>query len=180
MKAIETPIPGMLVLEPQIFGDDRGFFLESFNEKTMAGSGITDRFVQDNHSFSSRRVLRGLHYQLRCPQGKLIRAISGEIFDVAVDLRRGSSTFGKWHGLTLSGENNLMLWIPPGLAHGFLVLSENAHVIYKTTNFYAPEFERTLAWNDSDLAIDWPLEGTPIVSAKDSLGRCLREAEVFE
>ncbi len=180
MRVIETPIPGMLALLPQIFGDNRGFFLESFNERRMAENGIVDRFVQDNHSFSAHRVLRGLHYQVRCPQGKLIRVISGEIFDVAVDLRRSSPAFGRWYGLNLSGENKLMMWIPQGLAHGFLVLSENAHVLYKATDFYAPEFESTLAWNDSDLGIDWPIKGTPIVSAKDSLGRSLREAEVFE
>lgn len=170
----------MLVLEPKVFGDARGFFFESYNEKIMAESGIVDRFVQDNHSFSARHVLRGLHYQVRCPQGKLIRVISGEIFDVAVDLRRSSAAFGKWHGINLSGENNLMLWIPKGLAHGFLVVSESAHVLYKATDFYAPEFERTLAWNDPDLGINWPIEGTPSVSTKDSLGRSLREAEAFE
>jgi len=180
MKIIQTPIPGMLVIEPKVFGDARGFFLESYNEKTMAKSGISDRFVQDNHSFSARHVLRGLHYQVRYPQGKLIRAVSGEIFDVAVDLRRRSPAFGKWHGIQLSGENNLMMWIPKGLAHGFLVMSEGAHVLYKTTDFYAPEFERTLAWNDSDLGISWPLDGTPLVSAKDNLGRSFREAEAFE
>jgi dTDP-4-dehydrorhamnose 3,5-epimerase len=180
MKVIETAIPGVLILEPKTFRDDRGFFLESFNEKVMAESGIVDRFVQDNHSYSTRHVLRGLHYQIRCPQGKLICVIFGEIFDVAVDLRRSSPTFGKWHGIKLSAENKRMLWIPRGMAHGFLVLSEGAHVIYKTTDFYAPESERTLAWNDADLGIDWPIEGTPIVSAKDSAGQSLRTAEVFE
>ena len=180
IRVIETPIPGVAVLEPRTFGDNRGYFLESFNERTMAESGIVDRFVQDNQSFSTRHVLRGLHYQVGSPQGKLIRVISGEIFDVAVDLRRGSRTFGKWHGFNLSGDNKLMLWIPQGLAHGFLVVSENAHVLYKTTDFYAPQFERTLAWNDSDLAIEWPIEGTPVVSAKDSTGTPFREADVFD
>lgn len=178
MNVTETPLPGVLVLEPKTFRDDRGYFLESFNERTMAESGIVDRFVQDNHSYSTRHVLRGLHYQVRCPQGKLIRVISGEIFDVAVDLRRGSPTFGKWHGLNLSEDNKHMLWIPQGLAHGFLVMSENAHVLYKATDFYAPQFERTLAWNDSDLGIDWPIDATPIVSAKDGRGSLLREAEI--
>jgi len=180
MKATETPIPGVLILEPKVFVDVRGFFFESYSERTMAENGIVDRFVQDNHSRSARDVLRGLHYQVGRPQGKLIRVIYGEIFDVAVDLRRGSPGFGKWHGIHLSSENKLMMWIPKGFAHGFLVVSESAEVLYKTTDFYAPECERTLAWNDSELGIDWPIKGAPIVSAKDNQGRALREAEVFD
>jgi dTDP-4-dehydrorhamnose 3,5-epimerase len=180
MKFLETPIPGVLVLEPKVFGDERGFFLESYNERAMAEGGIRDRFVQDNHSFSARNVLRGLHYQIRCPQGKLVRAILGEIFDVAVDLRRSSPAFGKWHGVMLSEENKRMLWVPPGLAHGFLVRSETAHVLYKATDYYAPQHERTLAWNDAALGIDWPLEGSPVVSAKDGEGLTLQRAETFE
>jgi len=180
MKFIEAPIPGVLVLEPEVFGDARGFFLESYNEKGMAEGGVRERFVQDNHSFSARNVLRGLHYQIRSPQGKLVRVIAGEIFDAAVDLRRGSPTFGKWHGVKLSGENKQMLWIPPGLAHGFLVCSETAHVLYKATDYYAPQHERTLAWNDPTLGIHWPLEGSPIISAKDQEGLTLRCAETFE
>ena len=180
MRFVETPIPGVLVLEPRVFGDARGFFLESYNERTMAEGGIRDHFVQDNHSFSARNVLRGLHYQIRSPQGKLVRAIAGEIFDVVVDLRRSSPAFGKWHGVTLSGENQQMLWIPPSLAHGFLVCSESAHVLYKATDYYAPEHERTLAWNDPDIGIRWPAVGKPLVSEKDSRGVSLREAETFE
>jgi dTDP-4-dehydrorhamnose 3,5-epimerase len=180
IRFVETPIPGVLVLEPRVFGDARGFFLESYNERTMAEGGICDDFVQDNHSFSARNVLRGLHYQIRSPQGKLVRAIAGEIFDVVVDLRRSSPAFGKWHGVTLSGENHQMLWIPPGLAHGFLVCSESAHVLYKATDYYAPEHERTLAWNDPDIGIRWPAVGKPLVSEKDNRGVSLREAETFE
>jgi|HubBroStandDraft_6_1064221.scaffolds.fasta_scaffold92100_4 dTDP-4-dehydrorhamnose 3,5-epimerase len=180
MKATLTPLPRVLLLEPKVFGDSRGFFLESYNEKVMAELGIRERFVQDNQSFSTRNVLRGLHYQLCHPQGKLVRVVAGEVFDVAVDLRRSSPTFGKWHGATLSGENKLMFWIPPGFAHGFRVVSEGAHVLYKSTDFYHPECERTLAWNDPDLNIDWQLEREPVVSAKDTLGLRFREAEVFE
>jgi dTDP-4-dehydrorhamnose 3,5-epimerase len=181
MEFIETPIPGVLMLQPEVFGDSRGFFLESYNERIMAEGGIRDHFVQDNHSFSVRNVLRGLHYQIRCPQGKLVRVIAGEVFDVVVDLRRSSPAFGKWHGEALSGENQRMLWIPPGLAHGFLVCSESAHVLYKATDYYAPEHERTLAWNDPDVGVSWPAAaGSPLVSAKDSRGISLREAETFE
>ena len=180
MKFNETSIPGVLLLEPKVFGDDRGFFLESYNEKEMAEGGIHERFVQDNHSFSARNVLRGLHYQIRCPQGKLVRVISGEIFDVAVDLRRSSPSFGKWYGARLSGENKHMLWVPPGLAHGFVVCSETAHVLYKATDYYAPQHERSLAWNDPTLGIQWPMEGSPILSAKDKEGLSLRYAETFE
>ena len=180
VKAPPTPLAGVLLLEPKVFGDERGFFLESYNEKVMADLGIRERFVQDNQSFSTRNVLRGLHYQLCHPQGKLVRVVTGEIFDVAVDLRRSSPTFGQWHGATLSGENKLMFWIPPGLAHGFRVTSEGAHVLYKSTDFYHPECERTLAWNDPDVNVDWRLEGAPIISAKDALGLAFREAETFE
>ncbi len=180
MNVLKTAIPGVLVLEPKVFGDARGFFLESYNEKGMAEAGIREHFVQDNHSFSAHNVLRGLHYQIRSPQGKLVRVIAGEIFDVAVDLRRSSPAFGKWHATALSGENNKMLWIPPGLAHGFLVCSETAHVLYKTTDYYAPQHERTLAWNDSALGIQWPLEGSPVISAKDKEGLTLQQAETFE
>jgi len=175
-----TSIPGSLVLEPRVFTDERGFFLESYNERALAELGIQERFVQDNHSCSCRNVLRGLHYQIGHPQGKLVRVVEGEILDVAVDLRRSSPTFGGWHAVRLSGENQRMLWIPPGLAHGFRVVSEKAHVLYKATDYYAPEHERTLAWNDPALKIDWELEGEPIVSAKDRRGVPLREAETFE
>lgn len=170
----------MLVLEPKVFGDARGFFLESYNERTMAEGGIRERFVQDNQSLSVRNVLRGLHYQLQHPQGKLVRVIEGEIFDVAVDLRRSSKTFGKWHGLRLSGENQRMVWVPAGFAHGFLVCSEQAHVLYKATAYYAPQDERTIFWNDPELEIDWPLAGTPLISPKDAQGLAFRDAETFE
>ena len=180
MKVTQASIPGVLVLEPRVFTDERGFFLESYNETKMAEIGIRERFVQDNHSCSSRNVLRGLHYQVHRPQGKLIRAVSGEIFDVAVDLRRSSPTFGSWYGTVLSGENKRMLWIAPGLAHGFSVLSDGANVLYKTTDFYHPEAERTIRWNDSQLGIDWQIKGEPIVSAKDRLGAALSAAETFE
>ena len=165
MKVIPISITGALVLEPKVWTDDRGFFLESYNERVFAELDITERFVQDNHSSSRRNVLRGLHYQIQHAQGKLVRAAVGEILDVAVDLRRSSPTFGKWEAVRLSGENKRMLWIPPGFAHGFRVVSEQAHVLYKATDFYSPESERTLAWNDPDLKIDWALDGEPIVSA---------------
>lgn len=180
MNVSETSLPGVLVITPKVFGDGRGFFLESYNEKRMAEMGIRERFVQDNHSCSSQNVLRGLHYQIQHPQGKLVRVVAGEIFDVAVDLRTTSPSFGRWHGVTLSADNRQMLWVPPGLAHGFYVLSSNAQVLYKTTDFYYPEFERTLAWNDPDLNIAWPLKGEPIVSAKDALGVRFKDAETFE
>jgi len=177
MKVTTTPLSGVLLLEPRVFRDDRGFFLESYNETALSELGIRGPFVQDNHSYSRKNVLRGLHYQVEPhPQGKLVRVIGGEIFDVAVDLRRGSPTFGKWHGARLSGENFKMLWIPTGFAHGFHVLSDSAHVLYKATDFYHPECERTLAWNDPDLAIDWDLNGEPIVSAKDAVGLSLKDA----
>jgi dTDP-4-dehydrorhamnose 3,5-epimerase len=179
-KKTPTSLPGVFILEPRVFGDERGFFLESYNERTMAELGIEGRFVQDNHSSSQRNVLRGLHYQIKQTQGKLVRVVEGEILDVAVDLRRSSSTFGRWHGVRLSGENKRMLWIPAGFAHGFYVTSEKAQVLYKATDYYAPEYERTLAWNDSDLKIDWELQGEPVVSAKDQRGLSLRVAETFD
>jgi dTDP-4-dehydrorhamnose 3,5-epimerase len=177
---ISTSLPDLFILEPRVFGDERGFFLESYNERALAELGIEERFVQDNHSSSRRNVLRGLHYQVKQVQGKLVRAVVGEIIDVAVDLRRSSPTFGGWQAVRLSGENKRMLWIPAGFAHGFRVTTEQAHVLYKATDYYAPEHERTLAWNDPDLKIDWELDGEPIVSAKDQRGVLLRAAETFE
>ena len=180
LKKISTSLPDVVILEPRVFGDERGFFFESYNQQSMAEIGITERFVQDNHSSSSRNVLRGLHYQLKNPQGKLVRVVEGEILDVAVDLRRSSPSFGRWEAVRLSGENKRMIWLPPGFAHGFRVISETAHVLYKATDYYAPEYERTLAWNDPDVKIDWKLDGEPIVSAKDQLGISLRDVESFE
>lgn len=180
IKKISTSLPGLVILEPRVFGDERGFFLESYNQKMFAGLGIEVHFVQDNHSSSRRNVLRGLHYQIKHAQGKLVRAVEGEILDVAVDMRRSSPTFGGWEAVRLSGENKRMLWIPQGFAHGFRVTSEKAQVLYKATDYYAPEYERTLAWNDPDLKIDWGLEGEPIVSAKDQRGARFRDAEAFE
>jgi len=180
MRKTETTLPGVLLLEPRVFGDDRGFFLESYNERVFAELGIRERFVQDNHSCSARKVVRGLHYQIQQAQGKLVRVVSGEVLDVAVDLRRSSSAFGKWESFTLSGENKRILWVPRGFAHGFRVLSDSAHVLYKSTDFYAPEHERTIVWNDSDLKIDWKLDGEPIVSEKDRKGSAFRQAPMFE
>jgi dTDP-4-dehydrorhamnose 3,5-epimerase len=179
-RKISTSLPGIVILEPRVFGDERGFFLESYNEKVFAELGIEERFVQDNHSGSRRNVLRGLHYQIKHAQGKLVRAVAGEILDVAVDVRRSSPTFGGWEAVRLSGENLRMLWIPAGFAHGFRVISEKAQVLYKATDYYAPEHERTLAWDDPDLKIDWEVDGEPIVSAKDQRGIRLRDAETFE
>jgi dTDP-4-dehydrorhamnose 3,5-epimerase len=179
MKKIKTSLPGVLLLEPRVFGDDRGFFLESYNQHTFADLGIRETFVQDNHSFSSRNVLRGLHYQIQQPQGKLVRAITGEVLDVVVDMRQSSPTLGKSESFHLSGENKRMLWVPVGFAHGFRVISETTHVTYKTTDFYAPEHERSLQWNDPDLAIDWELEGEPTISAKDQRGFRFRDCEKF-
>ena len=180
MQAIETGIPGLLVLEPKVFGDARGFFFESFNQRRFAElTGVNDTFVQDNHSRSACNVLRGLHYQIRQPQGKLVRVVAGEVFDVAVDIRRSSPTFGKWFGIHLSADNKKMLWVPPGFAHGFVVLSEAAEFLYKTTDYWAPEYERCIIWNDAELGIDWPLQGAPLLSAKDAEGKAFREAEVF-
>lgn len=180
IKKITTSLTEVFILEPRVFGDERGFFLESYNERVFAGVGIGERFVQDNHSRSAQNVLRGLHYQVKHAQGKLVRVVEGEILDVAVDLRRSSATFGKSEAVHLSGENKRMLWIPQGFAHGFLVLSPLAHVLYKATDYYAPEYERTLAWNDPELKINWELKGEPIVSAKDQRGVLLRNAECFE
>jgi len=180
IRKISTSLPGVVILEPRVFGDERGFFLESYNKKVFADLGIKEQFVQDNHSGSRRNVLRGLHYQIKQAQGKLVRVVEGEILDVAVDVRRSSPTFGGWEAVRLSGENKRMLWIPVGFAHGFRVISESAQVLYKATDYYAPEHERTLAWNDPDLKIDWELAGDPIVSAKDQRGVALREAETFE
>ncbi len=180
IRKIATVLPGVFVLEPRVFGDERGFFLESYSERVFAELGIADRFVQDNHSFSTRNVLRGLHYQIQQAQGKLVRVGLGEILDVAVDLRRNSPTFGKWEAVRLSGSNKKMMWIPAGFAHGFRVVSDTAHVLYKTTDYYAPEHERTLSWNDPDLNINWELDGEPTVSAKDQRGTPFRNAQVFE
>lgn len=182
MKIIETELKEVVILEPRVFEDDRGFFLESYNERAFAELGLPTRFVQDNHSGSRKGVLRGIHYQMQKPQGKLVRVLRGEIYDVAVDLRRDSPDFGRWAGLKLSAENRRMLWIPPGFGHGFLTLSEFAEVAYKATDFYdpAPGQERTLLWNDPDLAIAWPLDGEVIVSKKDKAGVRFRDAAVYE
>ncbi len=181
MKVTPTAIPDVLVIEPRVFADERGFFFESFNERAFAqATGVAAKFVQDNHSRSVRNTLRGLHYQIHQPQGKLVRVVAGEVFDVVVDIRRSSPTFGQWAGHYLSAENKNMLWIPAGLAHGFAVLSEYADFLYKTTDYWAPQHERTLLWNDPDLAIAWPLAGEPILAAKDRTGTPLSEAEVFD
>ena len=180
MKVIRTAISDVLIVEPEIFTDARGFFYESFHKTAMQAVGINGDFVQDNHSRSIRNVLRGLHYQTKQPQGKLVRAVVGEIFDVAVDIRRHSPTLGKWVGMNLSAENKRMAWIPPGFAHGFLVLSEHAEVLYKTTDYWAPQSERTIVWNDRDLAIAWPTGEEPQLSAKDKAGAAFNEAEIFE
>jgi dTDP-4-dehydrorhamnose 3,5-epimerase len=179
MKVLQTPLAGALVLEPKVFADDRGFFLESYNQKALQEIGIRDKFVQDNHSYSKHGVLRGLHYQVEKPQGKLVRVVTGEVLDVFVDLRRSSPTFGRWHGVKLSGENRRLAWIPAGLAHGFYVLSESAHVLYKASEFYFPELERTVLWNDPDLNIAWENRGEPLLSEKDKKGRRLKDAELF-
>jgi dTDP-4-dehydrorhamnose 3,5-epimerase len=176
-----TAIDDVFLIEPKVFGDNRGFFLESYNERAWKDlTGLDLHFVQDNHSRSAKNVLRGLHYQMKQPQGKLVRVVSGEAFDVAVDIRRSSPTFGKWMGVLLSAENKLQLWIPPGFAHGFLVISDSAEFLYKATDYYAPEYERCIIWNDPDLKIDWPLKGEPVLSAKDAQGVLLRDAEIFE
>lgn len=180
MNVIPTALHEVLIIEPKVFGDDRGFFFESFNKRIFAEmTGITEDFVQDNHSRSAKNVLRGLHYQIRQPQGKLVRVVAGEVFDVAVDLRRRSPTFGKWVGDYLSADNKRQLWVPEGFAHGFLVLSEFAEFLYKTTDYWAPEYERSIIWNDPDLAIDWPITGEPVLAAKDRAGQRFAEAEVF-
>ena len=179
MHFIKTEIPDVVIIEPRVFGDERGFFMETWQRKTFAENGIDFDFVQDNHSLSGKGILRGLHYQIRQPQGKLVRVAEGEVFDVAVDIRSGSKWFGKWVGVRLSSENKRMLWVPPGFAHGFCVLSERAAFMYKCTDFYAPEHERSIVWNDPDLNIAWPLDGEPVLSGKDLQGTRLAEAEVF-
>jgi dTDP-4-dehydrorhamnose 3,5-epimerase len=180
MKVTATAIPEVLLVAPRVFEDSRGYFFESYNERVLVEAGITGPFVQDNQSFSYKNVVRGLHYQIEQAQGKLIRCIEGEIFDVAVDIRRGSPTFGKWVGEVLSGENRRMLWIPAGFAHGFMVLSEGAAVLYKATDFYAPKHERTIVWNDPALKIEWPHQTDAILSEKDAAGASLSQAEVYE
>lgn len=182
MKVTHCAIADVLLIEPKVFGDDRGFFFESFNQRVFReASGLMVDFVQDNHSKSARHVLRGLHYQIKRPQGKLVRVVAGEVFDVAVDIRRNSPTFGRWVGEVLSADNKKQLWLPPGMAHGFLVLSESAEFLYKTTDYWAPEHERCIAWNDPTLAIAWPaLNGAPLLSGKDANGPLFAEAEVFE
>ena len=179
MQVIATQHPDVLLLRPKVFGDARGFFFESYNRKTFAELGIDAEFVQDNHSRSAKGVLRGLHYQISQPQGKLVRVVAGEVFDVAVDLRRSSPHFGRVASFQLSAETHEMAWIPPGFAHGFLVLSEHAEFLYKTTDYYAPQFERSLLWNDPALNIAWPLDGAPLLSTKDQAGLPLAGCEVF-
>ncbi len=180
MNVIKTKIPDVIIFEPKVFGDERGFFFESFNQqKFLEATNLDIHFVQDNHSKSAKNVLRGLHYQIEQAQGKLVRVTQGEVFDVAVDLRASSATFGQWEGTKLSAENKRQMWIPPGFAHGFLVLSETAEFLYKTTDFYAPQFECCLKWDDPTIGIEWPLQDTPILSAKDQLGLCLHDAKKF-
>ena len=179
MQVVETDLPEVFMLEPKVFGDERGFFMDSYNKRILSQFGIGHEFVQDNHSRSAQGVLRGLHYQIEQAQGKLVRVVSGEVFDVAVDIRRSSAAFGRWAGMHLSAANKRLAWIPPGFAHGFLVLSETADFLYKTTDYYAPEHERAIRWNDPDLAIDWPIEGMPTVSQKDAAGAVLAEADLF-
>ena len=181
MKATRLAIPDVVLIEPKVFGDSRGFFFESFNQKAFdEATGTNHQFVQDNHSRSSKGVLRGLHYQIQQPQGKLVRVVRGAVFDVAVDIRKSSPTFGQWVAEELSEDNHRQLWVPPGFAHGFVVLSDIAEFLYKTTDYYAPQFERCIAWNDPDLAIDWPNMGmAPLLSAKDGAGRKLSNADCF-
>lgn len=179
MQIIPTTVKDALILEPRVFGDARGFFMESWNRRSFAAQGLEFDFVQDNHSRSQQGVLRGLHYQLRQPQGKLVRVVSGAVFDVAVDMRKSSPTFGRWAGVILSAENQRMFWVPPGFAHGFLTLTESADFLYKATDYYAPEHERTLLWNDPTLGIDWPLTGTPLLAAKDAAGTLFQDAEAY-
>jgi len=179
VNVIRTALPDVLLIEPKVFADERGFFFESWNKRALAAAGLDADFVQDNHSRSERNVLRGLHYQVKHAQGKLVRVCSGAVFDVAVDIRKASPTFGRWVGMTLSAQSKQMLWIPPGFAHGFLVLSEAAEFLYKTTDYWYPEHERTLLWNDPAVNIAWPLEGAPTVAAKDAAGRPLALADVF-
>lgn len=181
MSFTQLDIPGVVVFEPKVFGDERGFFFESFNQRNFESAiGYSVNFVQDNHSRSSKNVLRGLHYQIQQPQGKLVRVVQGEVFDVAVDIRRNSPTFGRWVGVNLSAENKKQLWVPAGFAHGFIVLSETAEFLYKTTDYYAPEHERCILWNDPKLAIEWPVSCEPVLSAKDSKGCTLDTADLFD
>lgn len=180
MQAVKTSIPDVIIFEPKVFGDDRGFFYESFNANIFEqATGLNPHFVQDNHSKSAKNVLRGLHYQIEQAQGKLVRVTQGEVFDVAVDLRISSPTFGQWESIILSSENKRQIWIPPGFAHGFLVLSETAEFLYKTTDFYAPQHECCLKWDDQTLAIQWPTNVSPLLSAKDSMGLSLQKAKKF-
>jgi dTDP-4-dehydrorhamnose 3,5-epimerase len=180
MQVQPTAIPDVLIIEPKVFGDDRGFFYESFNARRFKElTGIAANFVQDNHSKSVKNVLRGLHYQIQQPQGKLVRVVSGEVFDVAVDIRKHSSTFGHWVGVTLSAENKRQLWIPEGFAHGFVVTSDSAEFLYKTTDYWAPEYERSILWSDPDIGVKWPLDSEPTLSGKDQAGALLKFAEVF-
>ncbi|MES2007433.1 MAG: dTDP-4-dehydrorhamnose 3,5-epimerase [Pseudomonadota bacterium] len=180
LNIIRTEIPEVLIIEPKVFGDDRGFFYESFNARQFEdATGLKREFVQDNHSRSAHNVLRGLHYQIQHPQGKLVRVVAGEVFDVAVDLRRSSPTFGKWTSAVLSAENKRQLWVPEGFAHGFIVTSDYAEFLYKTTDYWYPEHERSVAWNDPSLGIEWPLSGEPVLAAKDAAGRKIAEAEIF-
>lgn len=179
MNVIKTNIPDVLLFEPTVFGDERGFFMETFRESEFQQLGIDVKFVQDNHSSSSKGVLRGLHYQINQPQGKLVRVIAGEVYDVAVDLRKSSPTFGRHVGAVLSSENKRVFWVPPGFAHGFLVLSDMAEFVYKCTEYYAPEHDRSLLWNDPALAIQWPIEGDPELSEKDKAAKYLSQAEVY-
>jgi len=179
VKVTPTTLPDVLLLEPRLFSDDRGFFFETWNKRALAAAGLDVEFVQDNHSRSLRNVLRGLHYQIEHAQGKLVRVCAGEVFDVAVDIRRSSPTFGRWMGITLSAQNKQMLWIPPGYAHGFLVLSDAAEFLYKTTDYWYPEHERTLLWNDPALGILWPLDTAPALAAKDAAGRLLAQADLY-
>lgn len=181
MKIVQTKIPDVLIIESKVFSDERGFFYESFNKKTFQDvTGIKAEFVQDNHSKSSKGVLRGLHYQIKQPQGKLVRVVSGEVLDVAVDIRKSSESFGHWVGVILSAENKRQLWVPEGFAHGFVVLSETAEFLYKTTDYYAPEYERCIKWDDVDLAIDWQYSDAPQVSEKDAQGVKFKDADVFK
>ena len=181
MNVIPTRIPDVLIIEPKVFGDARGFFFESFNQKAFnEATGLDVSFVQDNHSRSARGVLRGLHYQMQQPQGKLVRVVHGAVFDVAVDIREGSSSFGKWVGIELSEDNHRQLWIPPGFAHGFLVLSESADFLYKTTDYYAPQHERCIQWDDPAIGVEWPAGVLPLLSAKDQQGKQLRDADLFK
>lgn len=181
MQVTKLSIPDVVLFEPRVFGDERGFFFESFNSRVFEqATGLKRDFVQDNHSRSMKNVLRGLHYQIQHPQGKLVRVSAGEVFDVAVDIRKGSPTFGKWVGEVLSAENKRMMWVPEGFAHGFLVLSDVAEFLYKTTDYWYPEHERCLIWNDPDIAIEWPMDGNPVLAKKDVEGLILKQAECFE